>query len=171
MHILHQVLLLTSFVLLGFAPATWSQSPGGQPIVASSTSDSSAVAGFRDGSAAARERGVGGYFGTGFLGGLPIGFFGLVVVFDHDAVPAAFVLGGAGVIAGAAAHGNARSSRLSTEQELKIQDRDAAYQEAFREAYSTRLGARRKGAALWGGLVGTGVGFGTLFYLLSQSDF
>ena len=118
--------------------------------------------GLRAGSAAADDPDVTGRAMLGFIGGLPIGFLGALVI---QGDPAGFIgLGsGVGIIGAAWRVGNAKPppSRY-------IRERGEAYERSYSESYEKRLRERRRNAAMLGGLVGGVVGFGILFALLSQ---
>jgi hypothetical protein len=98
----------------------------------------------------------------GFLGGLPIGFLGTLVI---QGDPAGFIGLGSGVaIIGAAwKAGNAKPPPSPY-----IRERGEAYQRSYSESYEKRLHERRRSAAMLGGVAGSIVGLGILFALLSQ---
>jgi len=98
----------------------------------------------------------------GFIGGLPIGFLGTLVI---QGDPAGFIgLGsGVGIIGAAWRVGNAKPPPSQY-----IRERGEAYERSYSEGYEKRLRERRRNAAMLGGLAGGVVGFGILFALLSQ---
>lgn len=119
------------------------------------------------GRAAARQYGVGGYFISSFLGGLPAGF--LLPIGGATGEPTSLVLGGAGatvvIVTTSRAYKDEALPPLLNE---KLQAHTPEYRDAFHAAYSEQLSRRRVRASLWGGGIGAGVGFGTLVWLLSQ---
>ena len=118
--------------------------------------------GLRAGSAAAEDPDVTGRAMLGFIGGLPIGFLGTLVI---QGDPAGFIgLGsGVGIIGAAWRVGNAKPPPSQY-----IRERGEAYERSYSEGYEKRLRERRRNAAMLGGLAGGVVGFGILFALLSQ---
>jgi uncharacterized membrane protein YfcA len=120
---------------------------------------------------AARQRGVGGYFATSFVGGFPAGLFGPVGVAASQ--PTLLVVGGAGaaIVIATTARG-ARRDLVEFPPLLmdQLKDQPPAYREAFLTAYAEHLSRRRVHASLWGGAIGAGVGFGTLVWLISRID-
>lgn len=127
--------------------------------------DTLAAAGRRDGRAAAGKQDTGPRFVLAVAGGLPVGFFGLPALSDQDPIQVVsagvglILMGGAAVAGGAAPPAGLADSAAA---------RGIVYERAFREGYAERLRARRRSAALWGGLTGTTAGFGLLAFLLSQ---
>lgn len=120
------------------------------------------------GEAAAKSKGVSGYFLSSFVAGVPTGFLLPIAVATNE--PQAVV----GVVLGGAALG-ATISKASTDSAVVgpatselLRSESHAYQQAFREAYEERLSRRRVAASMWGGAIGTGVGLGALVYVLSQ---
>jgi len=138
--------------------------PAGTSLTAVVTADTGTAAeGRRDGSAAAAERSVAGRAIVGFIGGLPIGLFGLVGPGD----PALAIGVGSGVgIVGAAW----RLGRSDPPLNQSIQERSESYRRAYSESYKDRLRKRRGKAAILGGVAGVVSGFGLLIALLSDLD-
>jgi hypothetical protein len=98
----------------------------------------------------------------GFIGGLPIGFTGILVI---QGDPAGFVGIGTGVVIIGAAW---RVGSAKPPPSRYIRGRGEAYERSYSESYEQRLLERRKKAAMLGGLAGGAIGFGFLFLLLSQ---
>jgi hypothetical protein len=125
--------------------------------------DSASAAGLRDGNAAARKIPVSGRGAAGFMSGLPVGFLGPFLIFGGNPVGALGVgAGGAGIYAAAQTGNRVPSDSLTALAEQK----GAEYAKAFSKGYSDRLLARRRSAALIGGVGGTATGFGALFLLI-----
>jgi hypothetical protein len=118
--------------------------------------------GSRDGKSAAEERPVSGRAMVGFIGGLPIGFLGILVL-QGDPGGAIGIGSGAAIIGAAWRVGTAKPP-LSP----YIQSRGETYARFYSESYEERLLERRRNAALLGGLAGSAIGFGFLVLLLSQ---
>jgi hypothetical protein len=133
------------------------------PSTSEVAADSLAALGHRDGRAAAGERGIAGRATVAFVGGLPVGFFGLFVLLDRDAPQIGFTGLGLGLIASAATYG-----RVSPPADLAEQAtaRGPEYEQAFRSSYRARVESRRHNAVLWGAAAGIAAGFGALFLLL-----
>lgn len=125
---------------------------------------STALQGIHAGSAAAAERSVAGRGMLGFIGGLPIGFLGTLLLQGDPAGPIGVGLG-LGIIGVAWKLGDA-----APPQTQSILERGEAYRRAYSESYEKRLSERRKKAALLGGLAGAVTGLGILFSLLSGLD-
>ncbi len=92
------------------------------------------LTGRQAGEEAARERGVGAWFGVGFLGGATLGPIGTAIAVaasGRGAEPAA--------------------------DEPRMLDQNPRYVEGFQEGYRARLLSSRRGAALIGGVAGTTV--------------
>lgn len=125
--------------------------------------DSAAAAGLRDGNAAARKIPVSGRGAAGFVSGLPVGFLGPFLILGGSPIGALGVgAGGAGMYAAAQTGNRAPSDSLA----VLAQQKGAEYAKAFSKGYSDRLLARRRTAALLGGVGGTATGFGALFLLI-----
>ena len=115
---------------------------------------------------AADKRSVGGRAGLAFLGGLPVGFMGLLAASDGDAVQTLPTGGGIALISFAFA---ARPPRPD-EQMAKAAGRGETYSRAFVEAYASRMRSRQRIAAVAGGAAGIATGFGVLVYFLSHLE-
>jgi hypothetical protein len=129
-------------------------------------SDPIAVAGRRDGRAAAATYTVGGYAALGALTGFIAGAVGLpLVVFSHDE---GRLLGVGATIPVVWTVIAASASRAPPPPHVaqRIADRPAAYQQAFSTGYTQRLAQRRRRAATRGGLAGGAVGAVTLLAIV-----
>jgi hypothetical protein len=114
--------------------------------------------------AAARES-VGDRGALAFLGGLPVGFFGLLALSDHDAIQTFSTGGGLALISYAFAR---RPPQPAMRQHGEA--RGETYSRAFAEAYSSRMRSRQQFAAVAGGAVGGATGLGALFFLLTHLE-
>ena len=113
---------------------------------------------------AARQPTVAGRALAGFVGGLPVGFFGLIALRDPSPEPKAFAGAGLAAIVAAASVGSVAPGDSLASAAASY---GPVYQRAFTEAYGRRLGSRRRAAATAGGLLGAGVGLATLIAFLS----
>jgi hypothetical protein len=120
--------------------------------------------GARAGVAAAEERDVAGRAVGGFLGGLPIGFFGILVL-QPDPAGAIGVGGGLAIIGASWKLGG-----IEPPQTQSLRERGPAYRRAYTRSYGERLIQRRRNAALLGGVAGTLAGFALIFALISSID-
>jgi len=139
------------------------------PVDAARTRSADSVAwtnGWRAGEAAAEAQPVAGRAAAGFLGGLPVGLFGVVALAGRDELPVVAAGGGLAVIAAAARPGRREAPAAEITRDGA---RDAMYERAFARAYSERLVGRRRSAAIVGGLAGAATGLGLLLVLLSGS--
>jgi len=118
--------------------------------------------GLRAGSAAAEDPDVAGRAMLGFVGGLPIGFLGTLVI-QGDPAGVIGLASGVGIIGAAWKAGNAKPPPSGF-----IRERGEAYQRSYSQSYEKRLRERRRNAAMLGGVAGSVVGFAILFALLSQ---
>jgi hypothetical protein len=133
--------------------------------------DSTVLFGRVDGAKAARDARPGSQFGAAFLGGLPLGFFGLwLFCTDCDATPKLGAAAG-GVIIGLTFHDARKKARqLPPEVERLIRDKSPGYQAGFRESYAATLSSRLNTQAFAGATLGTAAGFVALLYLLQGYD-
>ena len=92
------------------------------------------VSGEQDGRALARTKGTGGWLGVGFASGLALGLLGTAVITI-------------------VAHNS--GTDLPADRQAEVQTRGAVYLHSFQHGYQDRLRARRRNAALTGGLLGT----------------
>jgi hypothetical protein len=115
---------------------------------------------------AADHGSVGGRAGLAFIGGLPVGFLGLLAVTDGDPVQTVPTGGGIALISFAFAARPARPSEMIAYSE----GRGETYSRAFIESYSSRMRSRQRVAALAGGAAGIATGFGLLVYFLSHLE-
>ena len=120
--------------------------------------------GHRAGRAAAGEQSVALRGLAAFLGGLPLGFFGLIAVSDHDGVPILGSIGGLAIIGVAARGPTDPPDRLAA----MAAARGKTYAREFAVSYSARLQARRDVTVAVGGAAGAATGFGFLVWLLSH---
>jgi hypothetical protein len=157
---------ILSIVFLFAATIVGAQRLPGQSIgPAQIAADTGTVAeGRQAGTAAAGEVQVVGRAAVGFIGGLPIGFLGILVTQGDPAGPIG--VGTGLLIIGAAARlGDTRPPRTQS-----LSERGDSYRRAFTESYGKRLLQRRGKAAMLGGLAGAVTGFGLLLALISQID-
>jgi len=104
-----------------------------------------------DGARTADMRGTGSHFAGGFVGGVLLGLIGTVIAY---------------------ASADADAPDVPIKPPPIYADTSATYLLAFRRGYDDRLRARRKSAALGGGLLGTAVAVvAVVSYLNSQSDY
>jgi len=160
--------LLLALLSLVPGPATAQDgTTGPQPAAAT---DSLARAGRREGSTAAQAVGTSGYFFSGLVGGLPLGFAGAAVLVVDNPTPDAKRYAGAGLLAtgGTAVAASRLVTDVPHEIAERISSRPATYQQSFRRAYIEALQRRRRETALRGGVTGVAVGTGLFFLLLSQ---
>jgi hypothetical protein len=115
---------------------------------------------------AADKQSVGGRAGLAFLGGLPVGFMGLLAASDGDAVQTLPTGGGIALIGFAFAARPPRPAEIMA----NAGGRGETYSRAFLEAYSSRMRSRQRVAAVAGGAAGIATGFGLLVYVLSHLE-
>ena len=139
------------------------QVPGGTTVAVPIAADTgTTVEGASAGIVAAEERVVAGRAMGGFIGGLPIGFLGLLLT---RADPAGAIGVGSGlVIIGV----SWKLGGIEPPQTQTLREHGPAYQRAYSRSYGERLRQRRRNAAILGGVAGTVTGFGLLFLLLSS---
>ena len=94
----------------------------------------SMLEGERDGRALASTKGTGGWFGGGFASGFALGLIGttIITVVAHNTDP-----------------------RLPADRRADLLARGAVYSHSFEHSYQDKVRARRRNAALTGGLLGT----------------
>jgi hypothetical protein len=160
---------LASVAALAFVTAT----ADAQRAPASVT-DSAAVAGRRDGRAAAATRGVGRYAALGAVSGFIAGFAGIPLLLTGAADGG--LLGMAAIFPVFVAVRSAGANRPFPPPDVdqRIADRPAAYRDAFRASDGQRTAQRRRRAATIGGVAGGVTGLATIAalvaYFLSNLD-
>lgn len=119
--------------------------------------------GERAGRLAAAHTPVGATAALGFLGGLSLGFSGLIASTGNSAA----ILASAGGITaiGLAARGHVMPSDDAV---IRAGSRGSAYARGFSDGYTSRATGRRKAAAIGAGVGGTVAGVGCLFLFLSM---
>jgi len=117
----------------------------------------------QDGRRDAATRSVSGRAAVGFVGGLPVGLFGVFAFADGGAgiIPAA---AGVGVVS-AASRG---AATLPEPAQRSAAARGGVYERAYVESYRRTLQARRRRAAWLGGAAGAAAGLIVLLALVSQ---
>ena len=122
-----------------------------------------------EGRRAAESRYVGGRVLGGALAGLPLGFYGSLMLFagpDRQLVMGA-ALGGTGLML-ARQPGNTAPPDSLAALAAKV---GPAYEEAWRAGYSERLAERRRKAADIGGTIGALVGIAFIAAIFLQPDY
>lgn len=121
------------------------------------------------GQALARTGGGSSYLAGAFLGGAPMGFFGLFTLCgDCTALPkVGFGVGALGV-ALTASRARAATRRLPPEIDRRIREMAPAYEAGFREGYREILASRYSKQIVGGSLLGMAAGFTALIYLFSM---
>ena len=137
---------------------------GGSCAVPIAADTGTTAEGARAGIAAAEERVVAGRAMGGFIGGLPIGFLGILVI-QGDPVGAIGIGAGVGIIGA-----SWRLGGIEPPQTQSLRDHGPAYQGAYARSYRERLLDRRRKAAILSGVAGSVTGFVLLFMLLSSID-
>jgi hypothetical protein len=157
--------ILSAVSLFIASPLGGQQAPAGISVAAAVTVDTGTAAeGLRAGSASAAERGVAGRAIGGFIGGLPIGFLGTLLIQGDPGGPIGVGLG-LGIIGAAWKLG-----KIEPPQSQSMHERGETYKRAYLESYKERLSERRRKAAILGGLAGGVTGLGLLFMILSEID-
>lgn len=122
-----------------------------------------------DGQRAAEQRFVGGRALVGTLAGLPLGFFGslMLVAGPQPELVAGAALGGTGLILARRAGDTTPHDSLAA---LAAKE-GPVYEQAWRAGYSERLGQRRRRAANVGGALGALIGAAFIAaYFLDPAD-